>query len=695
MISDVVDFALRVQRTRSELWHLLATPQWYPRFFRGIGAVTRIVEPGQDSTEAFAAQVGGGPLPVSTLRFRIREYRREAEFAIEGIDSGWFGSVRLTDDPKTGGTRISAAMFRVALAHERLPELDNSAITEWLHAGITRVVEYLDGTPTAVADNTRNLASLQISIVRQVFSSGVVSAFDAMKRPDRGLRQLNSLYRWGFTLAGGYAAATAHSPTDTAIIDDVGAHSFERVHYRSNWIAAGMHNLGIRDGAAIGILARNHAAMVETLAACGKLGVEAVMVNTGLSPRQIEELSHRNNLSAVFLDDEFDELVRELPGRVLRIATRPESVVPNRITLQELVGEDAWSFPRPQRHGRQIVLTSGTSGSPKAAVRPHPRGFGTVAAMLSKLPLQLGERMLIAAPLFHSWGFGLLQIATPVRATVVLQDRFDPEECLAAVSRYRCTSLMVVPIMLQRLLDLPPAVRARYDTSSLRVIASCGSPLPGRLAHEVMDAFGDVLYNFYGSTEVSWATVADPADLRAAPATAGTPPLGTRVAILDPHGAVMPLGAVGRVFVGNDMLFDGYTNADSPAVADGLMDTGDLGYLVGEGRLFLCGRDDEMIISGGENVFPRPVEDALAMLPEIQEVAVIGVPDQEFGQRLAAFVVPHLGATVEVEWLRRYIRDRLNRFSVPRDFTFLDALPRSATGKILKRVLARGDFDFV
>ena len=383
--------------------------------------------------------------------------------------------------------------------------------------------------------------------------------------------------------------------------------------------------------------------MVEIAVACGKLGVDLVMINTGMSPRQIEELVARHQLAAIFTDDEFDELIYSLPSTLLRISTRDESALGDRLTSGELIEADADGYPRPATPGTQIVLTSGTSGTPKAAKRPHPKGFGTVAAMLSKLPLQMHERMLIAAPLFHSWGFGLLQISTPIRATVVLQERFDAEACLAAVAEHRCTSLMLVPIMLQRLLDLPVAVRARYDTSSLRVIASCGAPLPGLLAIQVMDVFGDVLYNFYGSTEVSYATVATPADLRAAPATAGRPVLGTKVAVLDEFGDVMPIGAVGRIFVGNEMLFDGYMNAVEPQISDQLMDTGDLGYLDADGRLFICGRDDDMIISGGENVFPRPVEDALAMLPQIEEVAVIGVPDDEYGQRLAAFVVPHSG----------------------------------------------------
>ncbi|MBF6150398.1 AMP-binding protein, partial [Nocardia nova] len=165
-----------------------------------------------------------------------------------------------------------------------------------------------------------------------------------------------------------------------------------------------------------------------------------------------------------------------------------------------------------------------------------------------------------------------------------------------------------------------------YDTSSLRVVASCGAPLAAHTVLGFMDAYGEILYNVYGSTEVSWATIADPADQLAAPTTAGTPPLGTKVAVLGPDHRPVPVGATGHVFVSNHMLFDGYVHSAPPDEADGMLDTGDLGYLDATGRLFIAGRDDEMIISGGENVFPRPVEEALAYLPQVREVAVVGVP---------------------------------------------------------------------
>jgi fatty-acyl-CoA synthase len=207
-----------------------------------------------------------------------------------------------------------------------------------------------------------------------------------------------------------------------------------------------------------------------------------------------------------------------------------------------------------------------------------------------------------------------------------------------------------------------------------------------------MDTFGEVLYNLYGSTEVAWASIASPRQLRAAPGTAGTPPHGTRLRLIDGEGReVRDRERTGRIFVSNEMVMDGYTTGDGRTVLDGLIATGDVGHLDSEGRLFVSGRDDEMIISGGENVFPREVEDLLAEHPAIADVAVVGVEDREFGQRLRAFVVLEPGTELDGDAVRSHVRDNLARFKVPRDVLFVEDLPRTATGKVIKRVLDHGE----
>jgi len=302
--------------------------------------------------------------------------------------------------------------------------------------------------------------------------------------------------------------------------------------------------------------------------------------------------------------------------------------------------------------------------------------------------LRARETTLIAAPLFHSWGYAHFTLGLALSSTLVLQRRFDPEATLAAIARWRPSALVVVPVMLTRILELGPEVIGRWDTSSLRVIAVSGSALPGELALHVMNTFGDTLYNLYGSTEVAWATIASPAQLRAAPGTAGTAPRGTRVRLFDDQDAeIVTPGETGRIFVSNEMVMDGYTSGDGKTMLDGLIATGDVGYLDTHGRLFVSGRDDDMIVSGGENVFPREVEDLLAEHPAVDDVAVIGVPDQQFGERLRAFVVLRDGAVLSDDDVREHVRENLARFKVPRDVVFVDVLPRNATGKVLKREL--------
>jgi acyl-coenzyme A synthetase/AMP-(fatty) acid ligase len=232
-------------------------------------------------------------------------------------------------------------------------------------------------------------------------------------------------------------------------------------------------------------------------------------------------------------------------------------------------------------------------------------------------------------------------------------------------------------------------VRRRYDLSSLRVVVASGSTLPGDLATRWMDAFGDHLYNVYGSTECAWATIASPVDLRQAPGTAGRPPLGTRVELFDDSGRPVSAG-VGRIFVGNTALFEGYTAGDEKETIDGLMATGDVGRIE-DGRLFVEGRDDDMIVSGGENVYPQEVEDCLVRHPGVVDAAAIGVPDDDFGQRLRAFVVVRDGVELTEDDVRDHVKAHLARFKVPRDVWFCDELPRNATGKVLKRELATWD----
>ncbi|MFJ8578950.1 AMP-binding protein [Micromonospora sp. NPDC093277] len=499
-------------------------------------------------------------------------------------------------------------------------------------------------------------------------------------RPVRVAAQLGALRRWGWGLAGELRQAAARDPGRTAVVDEHGVTlTYQELLDRAERLARAMRaGLGVRAGDRIGMLCRNHHGLIEAIVAATLLGADAVLVNTGLSAAQLTGVTEEQALRVLVHDAEFAEQVLGLPADVPRIDERGQE----ELITGALPGDQ---LQPPKQDGRTIVLTSGTTGTPKGAWRPTPNGFGPLVSIIDRIPLHVRDTVMIAAPIFHTWGYAALQVAFALRATIVLHRRFDPAATLAALAGQPCDALFAVPVMLQRLMEVPPP----DPRPQLKVVAVSGSALPGGLATAFMDRYGDVLHNLYGSTEVSWASIADPADLRRAPDTAGRPPHGTLLRILDRGGAPVPDGQVGRIFVGNEMLFDGYTSGAGRERHDGLLDTGDLGRLTADGLLFVDGRVDDMIVSGGENVFPSEVEDLIARLPQVREVAVIGVTDPEYGERLAAFLALRPGETLDAEAVREYVRHYLARFSVPRDVVFVKYLPRNATGKVLVRELRR------
>src|SRR3954463_2547134 len=509
-------------------------------------------------------------------------------------------------------------------------------------------------------------------------------------RPDKALRIANAVRRWGPTPAAGYTASAIRDPGGTAIVDELGTLTFEEVHRRTNALAHSLSDRGVKEGDAVAIMIRNHRGFIDATVACSKLGAHALYLNTAFAGPQITEVVKREKPVALVYDAEFEELTHDAGQRRKRfIAWHDGGEAPKDPLLEDLIeaGDPSDVVP-PESKGRVVILTSGTTGSPKGAQRKQPESLDPAAALFSKIPLRAGEPTMIAAPMFHSWGFVHFTLGMGLGSTLVLRRKFDPEDPLSATAQHECTALVVVPVMLQRIMELPVETIDRYDLGALRVIAASGSALPGELAVKVMDRFGDVLYNLYGSKEVAWATIATPEDMRGAPGTAGRPPRGTIVRIYSDDGELLPPGETGKIFVGNEMLFEGYTGGGGKDVIDGLMATGDVGHFDEEGRLFVDGRDDEMIVSGGENVFPREVEDLLHDHDGIDEAAVIGVPDEQFGQRLKAFVVPSGGKKPSESELQDYVKKNLARYKVPREIVFMDELPRNATGKVLKRELA-------
>jgi fatty-acyl-CoA synthase len=536
--------------------------------------------------------------------------------------------------------------------------------------------------------NTRE-AKHKLKVAQTLLGTGMIQPM----RPDKVVRTLAALRRWGPTPAAAYTASAIRYPDRQAIVDEKGTLTFAEVDRRTNALARALGKAGIREQDSVAIMCRNHRGFVEATIACSKLGAGALYLNTAFAGPQIADVMRREDPIALIYDEEFADLVGEGgEGRKRFVAWHePGERAPAESdpSLEGMIASETDApLEPPEEKGRVVILTSGTTGTPKGAARKQPDSMEPAAALFSKIPLRARETTVIAAPMFHSWGFAHFTLALPLASTLVLRRRFDPEDTLRAVAHHRATALAVVPVMLQRILDLGEETIAKYDVSSLKVVAVSGSALPGELATRAMDALGDVLYNLYGSTEVAWATIATPEDLRAAPGTAGRPPMGTVVKLLDSEGREAAPGEGGRIFVANEMVFEGYTGGGGKEIVRGLMSTGDVGRFDAGGRLFVDGRDDEMIVSGGENVFPREVEDLLADHEQIEEAAVVGVSDEKFGQRLKAFIVSRDGAQLDEEAVKAYVKANLARYKVPREVVFLEQLPRNATGKVLKRELS-------
>ena len=498
------------------------------------------------------------------------------------------------------------------------------------------------------------------------------------------------LRQWGTGPAGGFATLAILDPDRTGLVDELGELTFGEVHRRSNALARGLADLGVREGDSVAVMCRNHRGFVDASIAIAKLGADILYLNTAFAGPQLVDVLERESPSAVVHDEEFTGLLEkaEVEQRVLAWTDGDPGDLP---TLERLIADhDDADVTPPERHAKIVILTSGTTGTPKGAPR-NEAGIDAAVSLMSRLPLKQGWRTHIAAPLFHTWGFAHLALAMLLGSTVVLRRKFDPEGALAVTQDERCESLVVIPVMLQRILALPEDTLAAYDLGRVEVVAASGSALPGSLATAWMDHFGDHLYNIYGSTEVAYASIATPADLRAAPASAGKPPHATVVRIYDDEGREVAPGETGRIFVGNSMLFEGYTGGGSKDMLDGLMATGDVGRFDDDGRLHVEGRDDEMIVSGGENVFPKEVEDCLVGHDAVAEVAAIGVDDEDYGTRLRAFVALREGASATEDELKEHVKANLARYKVPREIVFLDELPRNATGKILKRDLSDAD----
>jgi acyl-CoA synthetase (AMP-forming)/AMP-acid ligase II/uncharacterized membrane protein len=691
-----VEQSIDIDAPCEEVWDLVTDPETYTNVLAGI---TRFDVEGRKQRglgarysmrmEVGSAQIGG---LVEVVEFDAP--RDMAWTSVTGIDHRVRWRIRENDDGTTRVTFRLSYQSPGALLGTIADYVSAPLVERTLGESLERLKAEMEGDDMADNDGPGLLEKAWLTIgqgahtVKTLAEAGLIKP----ERPDKTVRALLEIQRWGYTPAAGYAANASRYGNEDAIIDELGHLTFKDVHDRTNRLANAWSDAGLVEGDSIGVMCRNHRYFIDAVVAASKMGVNCLLLNTAFAGPQLAEVVQREKPVALVYDEEFTELLEEAGKRRKRFIGwyDPEATEKEKRTdptLDELIDEGDPEQPVPPvETGRVVILTSGTTGTPKGASRKQPETIGPAVALLSRIPLKAREKTFIVAPLFHSWGFAHFTLGLMLGSTYILKRKFDPENTLSTIAEHQVQSAPMVPVMIQRIMQLPEETRTKYDLSSLRSIPLSGSALPGELAIQFMNEFGDVLYNLYGSTEVAWASIATPEDLRDAPGTAGAPPRGTILRIYDENGKELPQGETGRIFVGNEMLFEGYTGGGNKDVIDGLMSSGDVGHLDDKGRLHVSGRDDDMIVSGGENVFPREVEDLISNMKGVDEVAVIGVDDEEFGQRLKAFVVKKGSGPSEDE-IKQKVKSDLARYKVPREVEFLDELPRNATGKVLKKEL--------
>lgn len=492
----------------------------------------------------------------------------------------------------------------------------------------------------------------------------------------------------------------ANSPDKTALIWRDRRVTFAELNDRMDRAAVGFQRMALRRGASAIIMMRNRPEYMEAQAGAGRIGAAGVSVSWRSTAPELTYLATHSKAKVIVFEADLWPVVEQAqknlpwlpPNQFVAVGGdapgcrryEEDFLGPPGAKLQVEKGSD--------EDAAVVVYTSGTTGKPKGAVRKFPKdAMHQLLRFIAETPMRSDDVHLVACPLYHTTAFGFLSMANLLGATSVLMDEFKPEPFLQMIERHRVTTTAMVPTMLHRVMSLEPQLRSKYVVSTIRAIFTTSAPLPGPLALQVMDYFGDVLFNVYGATETGVVTLAKPADLRTSPGTIGRPVPGNEIRLVDETGHDVGVNRVGELYARNGMLVAGYhadPESTRASMLDGFFTVGDLARRDPEGRYFIEGRRSDMIISGGVNVYPAEVEAVLEAHPQVSEAAVVGADDADWGERVRAFVVPRGGGgTLEDGALRAWCRERLSGPKVPRDFVFVDALPRNPTGKVLKREL--------
>ena len=535
----------------------------------------------------------------------------------------------------------------------------------------------------------------ELHYLRKIFESGAIG----LEPPLNYAAMAADIRKWGeFGMLPSHNARRA--PNKAALIDEEGELTYKELDEAVHAVANGLIAKGVHGGDGVAILARNHRWFVIANYGAARVGARIILLNSEFSGPQIKEVAEREGAKVIIYDDEYTKAVSTAEpalGKLRALGVNPDTDEPSGSTdetLAELIARSSKApAPKASKHASIIILTSGTTGTPKGANRSTPPTLAPVGGILSHVPFKAGEVTSLPSPMFHALGYLHATLAMFLGSTLVLRRKFKPPLVLEDIEKHKATAMVVVPVMLSRILDAVEKMDKKPDLSSLRIVFVSGSQLGAELASRALSDLGPVIYNMYGSTEIAFATIAGPKDLERNAATVGPVVKGVKVKILDDNGHELPQGDVGRIFVGNAFPFEGYTGGGGKQIIDGLLSSGDVGYFDEHGLLYVSGRDDEMIVSGGENVFPAEVEYLISGHPDVVEATAIGVDDKDWGARLRAFVVKKPDAAVDEDAIKVYVREHLARYKVPREVIFLEELPRNPTGKVLKRELREMEVD--
>jgi fatty-acyl-CoA synthase len=489
----------------------------------------------------------------------------------------------------------------------------------------------------------------------------------------------------------------ASRPDDPATVFEGRTYTWAETDERVDRLVVGLRErAGLRAGESCAVALRNRPEVLEVQAALSRLGASAVTVSWRSTPAELEYLVTHSGARAVLAEADLDAVAEARPKleRVrafVSVGGEPER--PRRegfLRYEDLLARKPGRRRADASESAVVIYTSGTTGKPKGAVRRfQPDMMWSLLHVFDELPMRVDDRHLAVCPMYHSTAFGFIAFTMTLGGCVVIERGFEPERFLEVVERERITTTAVVPTMLHRLMALPPEVLRRYDTRSLRAIFCGGAPLSGDLARRVIGELGHVLYNFYGSTETGLNTIATPDELLRAPGTIGHAIAENEIRLLDDDGREVRPGETGELFVRNTMLVAGYhadEEATKSSMKGGFFSVGDLAHKDTSGLFHIDGRKRDMIISGGVNVYPAEVEEILHRHPQVSECAVIGVRDEEWGERVCAFVVPREGAFDEADVIA-FAKRNLAGPKVPRELRVVSDLPKNPTGKVLKREL--------